>query len=337
MIESHKLKYHPEVVSKFLNGETIYPIYVEITPSNACNHRCTFCAYDYTGYKKRNLDTDTLKITLKELSELGAKSVMYAGEGEPLLHPDIIELINYTKHVGLDVATQTNGVLATQEFFESCIDSLSWIKFSIDAGTKETHSMVHGTQQKDFDIIIDNLKNGIKIRDKHKSKCIIGSQMIMLEENYREAERLCDILESIDVDYLILKPFSKHPLMKMEVNPISKNIVQSLIDRFNDVNWIQIRDDTYNKIIGDREYRECLGHEFATWIDSKGDVYLCSSYLGNKNFVYGNIYKSTFKEIWDNKTIPNININECRKGCRIDKVNQYLWDLKHPPQHCNFI
>lgn len=49
-MDSHKLIYHPEQVAKWLRGENIYPIEVEISPSGACNHRCVFCAVDYVGY-----------------------------------------------------------------------------------------------------------------------------------------------------------------------------------------------------------------------------------------------------------------------------------------------
>jgi hypothetical protein len=32
-----------------------------------------------------------------------------------------------------------------------------------------------------------------------------------------------------------------------------------------------------------------------------------------------------------------LNIDKCRVNCRMDPVNRYLWDLKSPPAHVNFI
>ena len=91
-IDSHKLIFHPTRVSKWLESQNnwdkqkeIYPIYVEISPYGGCNHRCTFCGLDYMGYDKKSLDYDVLKNTLTNMAENGVKSVMFAGEGEPLL------------------------------------------------------------------------------------------------------------------------------------------------------------------------------------------------------------------------------------------------------------
>ena len=67
-IESHKLAYHPQRVSAILEAgddweksKKIYPIYMELSPIGACNHRCTFCAVDYLGYNPVKLDFYIMK------------------------------------------------------------------------------------------------------------------------------------------------------------------------------------------------------------------------------------------------------------------------------------
>lgn len=83
-MDSHKLIYHPDVVARWQKGENIYPIELEVGLTNACNHRCIFCAVDYTGYKPYKIDGQLLKKNLEKLALKGVKSVVYAGEGEPL-------------------------------------------------------------------------------------------------------------------------------------------------------------------------------------------------------------------------------------------------------------
>ena len=117
-IDSHKLIYHPEVVSRWLKGEDIYPIEIEISPSGACNHRCTFCAVDYIGYKPNYLDKDIVLRDVTHMSTRGLKSVICSGEGEPLLNKDLPDIANGIKACGVDVAMSSNGVLFTKDKLE---------------------------------------------------------------------------------------------------------------------------------------------------------------------------------------------------------------------------
>ena len=46
-VDSHRLSFHPERVAEWKQEGDCYPIYVEIGPTNKCNHKCMFCALDW--------------------------------------------------------------------------------------------------------------------------------------------------------------------------------------------------------------------------------------------------------------------------------------------------
>lgn len=349
-MDSHKMMYHVERVNEWLNGENIYPIYVEISPSGSCNHRCTFCATDFMGYKARFLDTGILRNIIKEMGMGGVKSIMYAGEGEPLLHEDIGEIIVSTKNEGIDVALTTNGVFMNRIFVDKTLKYIDWVKISINAGTKKTYSEVHKTTKRDFELVLKNIKYAVDLRNKNDYKTTIGIQIILLPENWEEVELLVRISKDIGVDYLVIKPYSQHLLGNNTAYEhieyegylhLSEILEKNNNDKFN----VIFRTDTmksWDK--GQQKYKRCLALPFWSYIDSGGNIYGCSCFLEDDKFKYGNIYEKTFDSIWTGNErkvslnyVDDMNISGCRINCRMNKINEYLWELKHPVKHVNFI
>lgn len=350
-IEGQKLTFHISRLNQWQNGKDIYPIYIEISPSGVCNHRCLFCAFDYMEYQPRFLDTKLLKDRLYEMANLGIKSIMYAGEGEPLLHKNIGSIINHTRGVGIDIALTTNGVLLNKELLDETLGNITWIKVSINGATKETYAKIHKTRPQDFDRAIENLSYTVRLKKTKGYKCTLGIQVLLLPENCKEILPLAKKAKDMGLDYLVVKPYSHHPFSKTtRYKNINYSKYLHLADKVEKLN-----SDNFNVIFrihtmkkwdrAKRDYRHCYALSFWSYIDAEGNVWACSAYLGDKRFLYGNIYKNTFQEIWQGsrrKEIHdwagnNLDTNKCRLNCRMDEINRYLWELKNPCEHVNFI
>ena len=350
-IDGHKLHYHVSRVNDWLNGKTIYPIYMEISPAGACNHRCTFCGLDFLEYQSRFLDAGILKKRLSEMGKLGLKSVMYAGEGEPFLHKNFAEIVKHTKKSGIEVAITTNAVLFKESTAEQILDTVEWIKVSINAGTAKTYSKIHGTKPADFDKVIKNMSSAVKIRRENGYKCILGMQMLLLPENHHEIVLLAGIAKSIGMDYLVVKPYSQHPQSKSRrYSKINYNDFIELSEKLEKLNapefTVIFRLKTMKKWDNaEKSYSKCIALPFWSYIDAGGHVWGCSVFLGDKRFLYGNIYDSSFQEIWKGqKRLKSLHwmqkkmdAGKCRINCRMDEINKYLSELKNPLVHVNFI
>ncbi|MFC1756629.1 radical SAM protein [Patescibacteria group bacterium] len=356
MDSGSKILHHEDWLEKWKKDPlSVYPIYVEATPVGYCNHRCVFCAFDYIGYKNISLSGDVLKKVAKEMAEGGVKAIQYAGEGEPLLHPEIADIIRYTADLGIEVSMLTNGVLLREKFVNKTIKSLLWFQVSLDAGTKETHSKIHQTSEKDFGTILKNLSYAVKERNRQKSSCDIGVQFIILPGNFKELVRAVEVMKETGVDYITIKPYSHHLLSlhsKEEVLKEGFNYTD-LLYLENDVKKIagtdlavDFRTAAMDEIETERNYNRCYATPTAwAYISADGSVYSCSAFLGDDRFNVGNINDNSFSEIWMSEKrkkhlemMKGFDINSnCRRICRMNRTNRTLFSLRNPPSRVNFI
>jgi Predicted Fe-S oxidoreductases len=349
-MDSHKLIYHPERVANWLSGKKIYPIEVEISPSGACNHRCIFCGLDYLEYKPNYLDKDLILKNLKEMKEKGLKSVLVAGEGEPLLNNDTPDIINEAKAYGLDIGMSSNGVLFDKNISEKMLKSLTWVRFSVNAGSNETHKMVHKGKEDDFETAIKNISYAVEYKKKNNLKTTIGVQMLLIPETVKEVVSFAKRLKEEGVDYFTVKPFSKHPQSNCNIDPefnyeeylsLEKALNEIKTDKYN----IIFRSNSMKKLKEDtKKYDKCYGIPFWVYIDSAANVWPCIAYIGKDKFFYGNLKEKSFVDMWNDERhtevlehISKLDISCCRELCRLDSINRYLDELKNPGEHVNFI
>lgn len=347
-MDSHKLIYHPETVARWLKGENIYPIEIEIGLTNACNHRCIFCAVDYTGYKPNRIDSDILIKNLEELAPKGVKSIIYAGEGEPLLHKDAPDIINKTKVFGIDVAMSTNGVLLTPEVSKECLKSLTWVRFSVAGITDETYDKMQQGKAGDLAKVLSNMEEAVRVKKEQNLNTTLGVQLLLLPDNKDEIVQMGKELRRIGVDYFTIKPFSQHPQSRhilqvdyKEMLELEKEVAGLQTDDYK----IYFRARSMQKLDCKRDYGHCWALPFMVYMDAKGNLWPCIVFMGKEELKYGNIYENSFVEIWEgarHKEISEYFMNmdlekNCRELCRLDEMNRYLEQLKNPGEHVNFI
>ena len=350
LIDGSKLHLHPERVAQWLAADTwdeaksLYPIYWEITTSAACNHRCTFCSTDAIGYPAILMDVDILAYRMEEAAELGVKSVMFGGTGEPLVHKRITNILaSAVLTAGLDAAFTTNGVLLNKL---QHIDLATWIKVSLNAGSRDSYAQIHRTDAKDWDKVWSNIKDAVK----RKGNCTIGVQCVVLPENVYDMKHLATLCIDAGVDYLVLKPYSQATFMlshKYENVDYSKmrSYLQSVVEFSTKDFKVIYRGNAINEEIGKKHtYDVCRATpNFWTYSMADGRVFVCSAHLLDERFCVGNLNTQTFQEIWEGEArreawemMRTFDIKQCRLNCRMNGPNKYLHQLTHQ-QHVNFI
>lgn len=324
---------------------------MEISPVGSCNHRCVFCAYDFIGYPNRKLECGRFLIFLDEIKEAGVKSILYAGEGEPLLHPDIDKFIIYSKDNGIDVGLFTNGQFLKEKLAKVILPSLTFVRFSFNGGTRKNYAFIHKVKPEIFETVIANIKKVVEIKKENSFDVDIGVQYVLLPENKDYLMDAVKILKDVGVDYFVIKPFIQQSHLqsyKIE-EQFGLDDVNNLLDKAEnfsneDFNVIARKDSFQD--YGRREYGHCYGTSFISVLNSAGDIATCLPYWDKEDFVFGNIYGKTYGDIWlgeRRKKIKKYLENEldtkrCPPGCRPNVINDFLWGIKNPSvKHKNFV
>jgi MoaA/NifB/PqqE/SkfB family radical SAM enzyme len=197
--------------------EPPFPVNMLIELTNACNHRCVFCANRKSTRKIGQIKETLLYRLLNEAHALGTKNVGLYSTGEPFLSKNLDKYVARAKEIGYEyVYFDTNGALATPERVQSVLEAgIDSIKFSINAGSSPTYKSIHGSD--DFDKVISNLKFVSDFRKKHGKPSKIYVSYVVTSQNQNERELLKNIVSPL-VDDIVFNELVNQGGMMVEEN-----------------------------------------------------------------------------------------------------------------------
>ena len=352
-IDGHKLFWHLDRVAAWQKGELPAPIYLEVSPVSYCNHRCIFCGIDFAMDKGVRLDTPAFCDRLREMGKLVVRSIMFAGEGEPLLHKDLPLFVRIARESGIDVSITTNGSLGNEALWRELLPHLSWLRFSVDAGTAEVYAQVHGVAASSFQSTLNSIASAVAVKKELKLPVTIGVQFLIMEENVSDIEEAIRVFSSMGVQYFALKPYSRHPkaIKDKDVvySPETAACIAGLAEKYQPLTETALifRKETLLKYFSkERNYGHCYALPFWGYVTSKGDFYTCSVFIGDEKFRAGNLYDQKMEELFFGEARKRsvcyarneLDLgHDCRINCRMARVNEFLELLANPPEHVNFV
>ena len=108
--------------------------------TNACNMYCDHCYRDAGCKAEEELSTAEAKTLLEQIARAGFKIMIFSG-GEPLMRPDIVELVAYAASLGLRPVFGTNGTLITLEMAQKLkAAGAMGMGISLDSMDREKHN-----------------------------------------------------------------------------------------------------------------------------------------------------------------------------------------------------
>lgn len=270
-----------------------FPLNVDIEVCSICNLKCTHCFRQYMKIDDDPfMDMELYKKIIDECAREKLFTLKFSMRGEPLMHPEINEMIDYAKNKGIkEVWINTNGKTLNETMIRRFIQSgLDWLTVSVD-GVGENYEKVRIPLK--FEDTYEKLKLLRRLRDEARAnKPVLKVQTIYsaIQDNPEE----------------YLRTFQ--PI----VDKISFN---------TDMNFKAI------KVVPDPDF-VCPRMWQRLAVTASGDILRCpSDFL--KEDVLGNVKNQSIKSIWhgpamtrlrkmnlEGRRLEDIVCAKCHHGCK---------------------
>lgn len=125
---------------------------------NGCNHECIFCMNRFMTRQVTRMPHELFSKIIDQARAMGVEELGLYATGEPFMHTYLERFVKEAKDKGFRyVYISTNGALVGHKRLQKVLDAgLDSIKFSINAGSRETYGLIHGYDE--WDKVIDNVR-----------------------------------------------------------------------------------------------------------------------------------------------------------------------------------
>lgn len=286
---------------------------IEIT--NVCPMACLHCSTSsiQLGSESggKNISFQKLTSVVEEFKGLGGEILEISG-GEPLLHPQLFELIQFGINQDLEVRLYTAGIVSLKGNDVGSIDpqlarklktsGVSRVIFSLQGAVSQTHDKIVGFSGA-YSLALKSIRN---IKDTGLST---GLHFVPMALNFREIEAMMELGSSLKVDELALLRFvpqgrgsKNQKLLEMSLESFEKLLKQvaRLKENYPALNVrVGCPMDFLSMYEQGLEPHECKAGLSTCAITPDGDVVPCPGFKCSPDFIAGNIYEDSLTEIWE--------------------------------------
>jgi len=298
------------------------PNFVQIDLTNDCNNDCIgcWCNSPLLGDKQQSPETKSKTIPYEKVKDLvddlkrsGTKEIYLAGGGEPFMHPRIMDIIAYIKQNNLICDVNTNFTLVDEQKIKTLVDvKLDSMVVSVWAATAKTYVAVHPNKNEET---FYHIKKRLLSLNMIKQKApFVRIYNVISNLNFHEIEAMVDFALEVKADSVVFTVLDTIPdrtdvlllnekqrkevlaqIKRIRQRKDLKNLELCEFEKFERrVSSVESDNAEYDK--GSLESMPCYIGWLFSRIMADGNVNAC---LKAHRIPVGNIYKSSFSEIWN--------------------------------------
>jgi len=280
-IDASKMLFYQE---RFIERKK--PITAEMMLTNFCNYDCPYCRYKHgEGYFHYEDFVKAVRI----LQGLGVRGFILTGGGEPLLNPEIKEIVGWLDSEGVPYGINTN-------FSKYVKCNPKWLKVSLHAGV-------------DLSPVLENIK---RFRRENRST-VLGVQVIITR--HEEVREKYFQFKELDVDYISFRPIESVERL------YSEEEVRKIIAELEAINDKKVLIN-YKWYMMNERFDRCYANWAVITVDWSGNVWYCCH---KSEEVVGNIFLDNVVEL---KAKHVTDMGKCEVPCRQTANNIIVRDYK---------
>ena len=309
-----------------LDGDFKPPIGVGIDLTNRCNLSCEWCnARDYRN--SQTLPFEHVKQIIDMCRDWGVKTVCFAGGGEPTLHPQFPEILEYTYGAGLGIIISTNGTRLDKRTVDAIGRNAQICSLSFDAGTEETWRNIKHSDL--YPRLVEGCKNLAKLAT--VTGLDLTFKFLLSDKNQHEVYTACELAKELGFKNFFVRPAaSENILGECRVIEFDTDAVFSQLERCETLETEEFRvysnfgrvSDTFQKI---HRFEKCRATPLSTVFCADGYCYLCIDY---RNREEGRMCRHLdIMEYWNSPAhhslIDAVNLDNCPR-CAFGNYNEQI-------------
>jgi MoaA/NifB/PqqE/SkfB family radical SAM enzyme len=178
---------------------------VIVEPTSACNLNCRTCVRHSWDEPIGSMSMATYRALIAGLRDVPTlRTIALWGIGEPLVHPDIVEMVRLAHDLGVRTEMITNGLLLTEQMAERLIVAgLDRVVVSIDGVTPEAQADVRSGAS--LQRVRRNILTLHDVRDRlDRENPEVGLEFVLLKRNLSELPGLRDLARDLEAKSVIV-------------------------------------------------------------------------------------------------------------------------------------
>jgi radical SAM protein with 4Fe4S-binding SPASM domain len=203
---SGKLSNRVRIAASYFRHKAVLaggPIEVTLESTAKCNLYCPMCPRHIYTFDNENMDLDLYRKIIQDCKDY-VEFIWPYGIGEPMIHPNIFEMIRITADAGIRTGMSTNATLMEDKRADMLLDSgLDYVIFAFDGATKETYEKYRTGAT--FEKTRANILSFLEKKRERKSKIYVVLQMVLLKENTHQIDAYRKLWDIPGVDEVRFK------------------------------------------------------------------------------------------------------------------------------------